>query len=154
MAKVGDAPSQAPLNDRQTGDTMTESNGRPKGRASKDIYTAKQFKLHAVLICWLWDLRLEDDVLYIRYWGLPIAMIPEKFTSEIWKYIFHRCKVKLLMTTANHPSGNGPSERTNAVVETALRCVLVGKYEADWNNLLPEVERSLNQLPSTTIGVF
>ncbi|KAN0070825.1 hypothetical protein V8E54_010990 [Elaphomyces granulatus] len=106
---------------------MTESNGRPKGRASKDIYTVKQFKLHAVLICQLWDLRSEDDVLYVT-----IAMISANFTSEMWKYIFHRCKAKLLMTTANHPSGNGQSEKNK---RCALRCVLAGKYEADWNKL-------------------
>ncbi|KAN0072238.1 hypothetical protein V8E54_009967 [Elaphomyces granulatus] len=61
MAEVGDAPSQAPLNDRRTRDAMTESNGRPRGKTSKDIYTVKQWKLHAVLICWLWGLRLEDE---------------------------------------------------------------------------------------------
>jgi hypothetical protein len=59
MAETGDAPSQA-------SDVMMESSGRPKGKTSKDSYTVKQFKLHAVLICWLWDLRSEEEYTVVR----------------------------------------------------------------------------------------
>ena len=55
------------------------------------------------------------------------------------------------MTTMYHPSADGQSERTNQLVEIVLRCLPVGKYEATWYSLIPDVERSLNFLPSTSI---
>ena len=48
------------------------------------------------------------------------------------------------MTTAYYPSADGQAERTNQTVETALRCLLVGKYEENWDSLLMEVEYALN----------
>ena len=55
--------------------------------------------------------------------------------------------------TAYNPRSDGQSERTNAIMETMLRCLLVGRYEADWVNILPDTERIINVLESTSTGI-
>jgi hypothetical protein len=80
-----------------------------------------------------------------RSWGVPHRLISDrdpKFTSEFWKELFSKCGVKLNLTTAYHPSADGQAERSNQTVETALRCLLVGRYEESWDNLLTDVEFS------------
>lgn len=51
--------------------------------------------------------------------------------SAFWQHIFRKCRVRLQMTAAHHPSADGQSERTKATVETILRCMLVGQYESN-----------------------
>ncbi len=92
-------------------------------------------------------------------WGIPSRLISDrdpKFTSDFWKTLFRKCGVALGMTTAYHPSADGQAERTNQTVETALRCLLVGKYEECWDTLLGEVEYALNTSDnaSTTVTPF
>lgn len=90
-----------------------------------------------------------------RTWGLPARIISDrdpKFTSAFWKHLFQKCGVKLAMTTAYHPSADGQAERTNQTVETALRCLLVGKYEQLWADYLAQVEYSLNTSISDSTG--
>ena len=105
----------------------------------------------------VWAQRYFDQI--YRIWGLPCRIFSDrdpKFTSSFWKSLFSKCEVTLGMTTAYHPSADGQAERTNQTVETALRCLLVGKYEEVWDTLVPEVEYALNtsENASSTITPF
>jgi hypothetical protein len=88
-------------------------------------------------------------------WGLPEAFISDRDPKfhGIWMAVFTRCGVRLRMTTAYHPNADGQSERSNAIIEIMLRCLLVGKYEAAWAPLLADVVRIYNSLPATTTGL-
>jgi hypothetical protein len=91
----------------------------------------------------------------IADWGIPAVMVSDRdplFRSRFWTTIFSRCKARLQMTTAYHPNADGQSERSNAIAEIMLRCVLVGQYESNWNNILPEIARAYNSLPSSATG--
>ena len=104
MAETGDAPSQAP-------DVMMESSGRPKGKTSKDSYTVKQFKLHAVLICWLWDLRSEEEYTVVtdyikpqdvaRAAGVLATLTPAQYNelrTEVLKFESGESQYDILLT--------------------------------------------------------
>ena len=109
----------------------------------KETYTAKD-----------WAERYFDTV--YRNWGIPHKIISDrdpKFTSEFWQALFGKCGVKLALTTAYHPSADGQAERTNQTVETALRCLLVGKYEEAWDTLLPQIEYALNTFPNAATNI-
>ncbi len=82
-----------------------------------------------------------------RFWGVPHHIVSDrdpKFTSEFWRELFAKCGVKLNFITTYHPSADGQAERFNQIVETTLRCLLIEQYEESWNNLLTDVELSLN----------
>ena len=102
----------------------------------------------------VWAGRYFDQI--FRTWGLPCRLFSDrdpKFTSSFWKALFAKCKVALGMTTAYHPSADGQAERTNQTVETALRCLLVGKYEEVWDTLIPEVEYALNTAENASASI-
>ena len=82
-----------------------------------------------------------------RSWGLPARIITDRdprFVSDFWTSLFQRSGVKLGLTAAYHAAANGQDERTNQTVETAIRCLLIGKYEENWSSLIAEVEYALN----------
>lgn len=54
---------------------------------------------------------------------------------------------------SNRDWGIRQSEKTNDTVEVILRYAITGQYESMWALLLPEVERTINTLPSTSTGV-
>lgn len=58
--------------------------------------------------------------------------------------------IQMRITTAYHPSADGQSEQSNNLVEMTLQCLLIGCYEADWANILLEVEHNLNCLRSAS----
>ena len=88
-------------------------------------------------------------------WGIPARLISDrdpKFNSDFWRAVFSQCGTKLGMTTAYHPSADGQAERSNQTVETALRCLLIGKYEQNWEDILPQVEYSINNFENRSTG--
>jgi hypothetical protein len=57
-------------------------------------------------------------------WGLPTVIISDrdpKFVQGMWAAIFTILGIALLYTTAYHPPADGQSERSNQVIEIALR---------------------------------
>jgi hypothetical protein len=89
-------------------------------------------------------------------WGLPRALVSDrdpKFTSLFWKALFETMSTKLCLTAAYHPAANGQAENTNQTMEIALRCLLVGSYETQWEERLPEVEYAMNTAVHDTTGV-
>ncbi|EDN05113.1 predicted protein [Histoplasma mississippiense (nom. inval.)] len=99
-----------------------------------------------------WDAPRWAEAFYkevICRWQPPLAIISDrdpKFTSQFWKCVLRLMGVKSWMTTAYNPRSKGQSERTNLTVEVTLRALLIGKYEAGWNALLNQVERTLNSV--------
>jgi hypothetical protein len=100
-----------------------------------------------------WAGRFFNDV--FKLWGLPSKIISDRdprFTSSFWRALFRKCRVDLGMTAAYHPQADGQAERTNQTVETALRCLLVGKYVQTWSKHLGEVEYALNTSMNEATG--
>jgi hypothetical protein len=67
-----------------------------------------------------------------------------KFTSEFWRELFVKCDVKLSFITTYHSFVDEQAKRSNQIVENVLRCLLIEQYEKCWDNLLSNVELSLN----------
>jgi len=62
--------------------------------------------------------------------------------------------IKLGLTAAYHPAADGQSEKTNNIVETALRCFIAGdttKY-SKWTKYIPIVEHEYNSMTHTSTG--
>ena len=76
-----------------------------------------------------------------------------KFTSNFWKTVFHQCEISFEMTTVYHSFVDGQTERSNQIIETALRCLLINKYEKNWKNMLLHVKYSLNVFENAFIDV-
>ncbi|RMZ85683.1 hypothetical protein DV736_g6568, partial [Chaetothyriales sp. CBS 134916] len=103
-----------------------------------------------------WAIAYYDKV-FAKY-GLPAKLILDrdpKFISAFWTALFKRSKLDLAMTAAYHPAANGQSERTNQIVETMLRCLIAHRTElatSDWDDILPEVEYTMNTLTNASTG--
>ena len=59
----------------------------------------------------------------------------------------------MLTTTAYHPQSDGQSERTNQVVEIALRYFLTAHPTEDWNSVLPFLQGGMNNSRNTSTGL-
>lgn len=95
------------------------------------------------------------DALQRADWGVPCEIISDrdpKFVSDIWEAIFKRLDTKLLMATAYHAQTDGQSERTNQVVEIALRFLIAENPDVDWNQALPALQLSLNNSINAATG--
>src|SRR5207248_1883134 len=73
-----------------------------------------------------WAVKVIDR-LQEADWGIPRAIISDrdsKFMSEFWKTTFNKLSISMLTATAYHPQTDGQSERTNQIIEIALRFLL------------------------------
>jgi hypothetical protein len=87
--------------------------------------------------------------------GVPAAMISDRgsvFVSLFWTTIFKMMKTDCIATTAYNPRSDGQSERTNQVVEIALRH-FVNSYQNDWADHLGEIQFAMNNSPNASTGV-
>jgi hypothetical protein len=55
------------------------------------------------------------------------------------------------MTTTYYSSSDEQTERINQTVETAIRCLLIEKYEEKWATILSEIEYALNTFENVSI---
>ena len=81
-----------------------------------------------------------------RHHGLPYVIVSDRdprFTSSFWQELFKITGTKLNMTSANHPEGDGETERRNRTVEQILRAYTNYKQD-NWDLLLPYVEFAIN----------
>jgi hypothetical protein len=88
--------------------------------------------------------------LFIRevfpHYGLPRHIISDRgrqWNSDFFRELCDRVGIRLNLSTAYHPQTNGLVERTNEVVETALRHFVAADHR-DWDEHLPFVEFALN----------
>ena len=82
-----------------------------------------------------------------RHWDLSSRIVSNrdfKFTSDFWTTLFIKSEVKLSLTTTYHSFSNDQVERTNQILKTTLRYLLIDKYEKNWEELLSQVEYILN----------
>jgi len=92
---------------------------------------------------------------YYRRWGIPQQIITDRgkvFLGEFWTALFKILRTDLLVTTAYHPQSDGQSERTNQIVEIALRH-LVNNKKTDWATYLGTVEFTINNSAHSSTGV-
>jgi len=55
-------------------------------------------------------------------------------------------------TTPYHPQGNGVVKRNNRMLGDALRSLLLGRSQKEWDTVLPQVMRAYHSTPHTTTG--
>lgn len=100
-----------------------------------------------------WALLLLDRLM-LADWGLPKVIISDrdpKFVSELWRAWFEQLKVKLLTSTSYHPQTDGQSERTNQIIEIALRYYFATlKKINQWPRTIPLLQRRLNNSSTIT----
>jgi len=80
------------------------------------------------------------------HYGFPVQIVADRGTqwnSEFFRALCKRAGVSLTLSTAFHPQTNGLTERTNEVVEAALRHY-VSADMSDWDEMLPLIEFALN----------
>ena len=67
-----------------------------------------------------------------RHWKLFNWIIFDrnlKFTSDFWTTFFQKSEIKLNLITVYHSLINDQNEKINQIIEIALRCLLMSKYE-------------------------
>jgi hypothetical protein len=92
---------------------------------------------------------------YYHRWGIPQKIITDCgkiFLAEFWTSLFKILRTDLLVTTAYHPQADGQSERTNQIVEIALRH-LVNNSKTNWTTFLGEIEFMINNSSHSSTGV-
>ena len=93
--------------------------------------------------------------LMARDWGIPHAVISDrdrKFMSAFWRAIFKKLGIELLTSTAYHPQTDGQFERTNQILEIALRFWLSNPENKDWIEALPYLTASNNNSANASTG--
>jgi hypothetical protein len=100
----------------------------------------------------------ELALLFFDKWycenGLPLNIISDRdklFMSAFWKALHKLTGVKLKMSTAFHPETDGSSERTNKMVNQALR-YHVSRNQRGWVRALPRVRFDIMNTVNASTG--
>jgi len=143
--------------------TMDFVTGLPKSNGKDALLTVtdKFSKAVRLIPCTEKTTAEETAKLYIQYcypiFGLPVKIISDRdgrFTSRLWSTLMALLGIKLGLTSAYHPAADGQSEKSNQIVEIALRCWIAGdelKYKS-WTQYLPILEHELNSLTQSSTG--
>ena len=79
------------------------------------------------------------------HYGFPLRFVADRgpqWNSEFFKSLCSYLGIQLSLTMAYWPQANGLTERTNEVVEAALRHYVAADM-SDWDDSLPLVEFAL-----------
>jgi hypothetical protein len=85
--------------------------------------------------------KLFIDNIY-RIHGLPHDIVSNRgtqFISNFWRGRFQLLRMKINLSTTNHPYIDEQTERANQILEQYLRCI-VNYQQDDWTNFLPLAE--------------
>ena len=88
------------------------------------------------------------------HYGMPQKIVSDRgsqWNSTFFQEICRLAGVQLSLSTSHHPQTNGLVERTNEVVETALRHYVSASYD-DWSDYLPLIEFALNNAYHKALG--
>ena len=88
------------------------------------------------------------------HYGMPNKIVSDRgstWNSEFFKELCDFAGIKLHMSTAYHPQTNGLVERSNEVVEAALRHYVSADHR-DWNDHLPFIEFGMNNMYKKSRG--
>ena len=88
------------------------------------------------------------------HYGFPATIVSDRgsqWNNDFFRALCDQAGIKLRLSTAYHPQTNGLVERTNEVIEAALRHY-VSADRSDWDLQLPFVEFALNSAHHTAIG--
>ena len=80
------------------------------------------------------------------HYGMPQNIVSDRgpqWNSDFFEQICDILKIRLKLSTAYHPQTNGLVERTNEVVEAALRHFVAADHR-NWDEFLPFIEFALN----------
>ena len=106
-----------------------------------------------------WDAVTWANVVLVALidhdWGIPHATVSDrdsKFMSDFWRAVFSKLGVHFLTSTAWHPQTDGQSERTNQIIEIALRFHLTAHPEDEWVDVLPFLQAENNNVVHATTG--
>lgn len=169
--------SSKPSHDRPAGKLYPIPGDEPFGTISIDFVTGlprssdgfdalltvteKATKTIRLIPCHTTTSAEDTAQLFLKYcypvFGLPSRIISDRdarFTSRFWKTLTTLLGIKLGLTTAYHPSADGQAERTNQIVETALRCFIGGDVTLykKWTSFLPLLEFEFNATPHESTG--
>ena len=75
-----------------------------------------------------------------------------EFVSRFFRSLGKALDMKLHFTSGYHPEGDGQTERTNQTVEQYLH-IFCNYQQDNWYTLLPLVEFTYNNTPSSTTGI-
>ena len=82
-------------------------------------------------------------------WGTPRVRISDRdtrFMSDFWRAVVRKLGIFMMIATAYHHQANGQSERTNQVIEIALRFHLTAFPDDDWIEILPYLQAENNNV--------
>jgi putative transposase len=88
------------------------------------------------------------------HYGMPSQIISDRgnqWNNEFFKDLCDYADIRLTMSTSHHPQTNGLVERSNEVIETAVRHY-VNSDHSDWNLKLPFIEFALNATKKEATG--
>lgn len=86
--------------------------------------------------------------------GLMTQIISDRdalFTSAIWKHLHKLTGVKLKMSTSFHPETDGSSERTNKMLNQAIR-YHVDRNQKGWSKQLPHIRFAIMNTVNSSTG--
>jgi len=89
--------------------------------------------------------------LFVDTYGLPRRLVTDRgscYTSGAFELFCLQRGIVLIWTSSRHPQANGQVERSHSVVMAALRTA--GVEPDGWSELLPEVQRVINNSESKT----
>ncbi|KAF7640703.1 hypothetical protein LDENG_00021870, partial [Lucifuga dentata] len=90
-----------------------------------------------------------------RLHGFPADVVSDQgpqFSLVFWREFCTLVGATVSLTSGFHPQSNGPTERMNQEMETALRCV-ASRDLSSWSLQLLWVEYAHNTLPSSATGL-
>jgi len=89
------------------------------------------------------------------YFGLPEQLHSDQgaqFQSQLQSDLCHLWGVNQSRTTPYHLQGNGVVERNNRMLGDALRSLLLGRGQEEWDMVLPQVMRAYRSTSHTSTG--
>jgi transposase InsO family protein len=93
---------------------------------------------------------------YIYPWvGLPDTIVSDRggqFISDFWDELCKILKIKIKLSSGQHPQTNGQSEVMNQYIAQRLR-PYVDYYQQDWDEWLPMLNFAAAALPHDSTGV-